>query len=262
MSFFDPVESGFYGSCLEGLLTSPRLVPLLSDGLVEIGAGTAVPVIEALRRSESTASVRGFELDEPSFRIASRMIEKAGLPNYTVACGDFFASVDQLPERCAVGNPPYLPAPNQAMGAPELWGGDDGAAVSRRVLSSGFDVVMLMVASISDPRGLLEHARRAGYSVFDWSARPISFGRYSWDAAVRGTIDALGRGGKASFTATSYVLAGVTWVRRDSALGAAAPDQSAVLARVLTTETTDGTTGGTTGGTTARPMHGTLASSS
>lgn len=230
MSFFDPVESGFYASCLENLIQSPSLRPILADGLVEIGAGTAVPVIEALRRCESTVPVRGFELDEQSYRVARRMVEKAGLPNYTVVAGDFFAHTDQAVERCAVGNPPYLPALSSAMGASELWGGDDGAEVSRRVLSSGFDLVMLMVSSISDPEGLLDHAHQAGYSVLDWTARPITFGRYSRHEAVRSRIDDLGRRGKAFFTDDAYVLAGVTWIRRP------AVDQSSVLRRVLTTE--------------------------
>ena len=132
------------------------------------------------------------------------------------------------------------------MGAPELWGGDDGANVSRRVLSSGFDVVMLMVSSISDPRGLLGHARLAGYSVLDWTARPIAFGEYSRNDAVRSRIDALGEAGKAFFTASSYLLAGVTWVRDGSVPASPGSgfdrsltlDHSPVLEQVLTSEGT------------------------
>nr|MDT0666612.1 hypothetical protein [Micromonospora sp. DSM 115978] len=152
-----------------------------------------------------------------------------------------FVHTEGAPERCAVGNPPYLPASSASMGAPELWGGDDGANVSRRVLSSGFDVVMLMVSSISDPKGLLAHARLAGYSVLDWTARPITFGEYSANPAVRSRIDALGEADRAFFTASSYVLAGVTWVR-DGAVSSfgrspSAPDDHArVLERVLTSE--------------------------
>jgi hypothetical protein len=246
MSFYDPVESSFYASCLVDLLQSDPLRSTVSGGLVEIGAGTAIPVIEALRRCESTTPVRGFELDEQSFRIARRMVDKAGLPNYTVVEGDFFVHTDGAPERVAVGNPPYLPAPSAAMGAPELWGGDDGSDVSRRVLSGSFDVVMLMVSSISDPSGLLRHARSAGYSVLDWTARPIVFGEYSRNRAVRSRIDALGRAGKGFFSATSYVLAGVTWVRDGSAAAAAlgpagrsaGRDHSSVLEQVLTSDGT------------------------
>ena len=76
MPFFDPIESGFYASCLENLLADPRLRPVLADGLVELGAGTGIPMIEALRRQESTVAVRGFERDEHAHRVAVGVIEK------------------------------------------------------------------------------------------------------------------------------------------------------------------------------------------
>src|SRR5262245_61896227 len=139
MAFYDPVESGFYASCLQTLLETPDLRPTLADGIVEIGAGTAIPVVEALRRCESTIPVRGFELDDQACRIASKTVAKSGLPNYSIVAGDFFDVSADAPERCAVGNPPYLPSDDPAMGAPDLWGGGDGAEVSRRVLASGFD---------------------------------------------------------------------------------------------------------------------------
>ncbi|MBL7494228.1 methyltransferase [Frankia sp. AgB1.9] len=226
MPFFDPIESGFYGSCLENLLADTRLGPVLTDGLVELGAGTGIPMVEALRRQESTVAVRGFELDECSQRVAAGVVEKSGLANYQVVHGDFFDGAHAGRERCAVANPPYLPA---AGDAPELWGGVTGAEISRRVLSEGFEIVLLLVSSISDPVGLLAHARAAGYRVSDWMARPIVFGAYTRDSRVSHRVGELARAGHAFFTPETYVIAGVTWVADP-----AGPDDIEALTQVLT----------------------------
>jgi len=226
MPFFDPIESGFYASCLENLLADTRCAPFLADGVVELGAGTGIPMVEALRRQESTVQVRGFELDDRSSEVARRTVEKAGLANYQIVHGDFFDGAHTGGERCAVANPPYLPAPGDA---PELWGGDTGAEVARRVLSEGFETVLLLVSSISDPVGLLDHAWAAGYRVSDWMARPIVFGRYTRDRRVSRRVGELARGGRAFFTPESYVIAGVTWVSEPRGL-----DDRDALTQVLT----------------------------
>lgn len=227
MPFFDPIESGFYASCLENLLADTELGDVLTDGVVELGAGTGIPMVEALRRQEPTVRVRGFELDDRSSEVAKRTVEKSGLANYQIVHGDFFDGAHAEGERCAVGNPPYLPAPGDA---PELWGGDTGAEISRRVLSEGFETVLLLMSSISDPVGLLQHARAAGYRVSDWMARPIVFGAYTHDRRVSGRVGELARGGLAYFSPDSYVIAGVTWV---TDLGG--PDDIDALTRILTT---------------------------
>ncbi|WP_076821358.1 methyltransferase [Pseudofrankia asymbiotica] len=226
MPFFDPVESGFYAACLENLLGNTRLRPTLANGVVELGAGTGIPMVEALRHQESAIPVRGFERDGPSSGVAARVVEKAGLTNYQIVHGDFFDGVRDGPERCAVANPPYLPAPGHA---PELWGGDSGADVSRRILSAGFDAVLLLVSSISDPIGLLEHARKTGYRVVDWMARPITFGAYTRDSRVSHRIRELARHGHAFFTPDTYTIAGVTWITDPTAT-----DDTEALTTVLT----------------------------
>jgi len=226
MPFFDPIESGFYASCLENLLVDSRLGRVLADGLVELGVGTGLPMVEALRRQESTVPVRGFELDAYSSQVARRTVEKAGLANYQIVHGDFFDGDHAGRERCAVGNPPYLPARGDA---PELWGGDTGAEISRRVLSEGFETVLLLVSSISDPIGLLDYARVAGYRVSDWMARPIAFGAYTRDRRVSHRIGELARDGHAFFTPERYVIAGVTWVTDPEG-----PDDVEALTQVLT----------------------------
>jgi hypothetical protein len=225
LPFFDPVESGFYAACLENLLRNDRLRSTLADGVVELGAGTGIPMVEALRRQQSPIPVRGFERDERSVGVAARVVAEARLANYRILHGDFFDGVRGGPERCAVANPPYLPAPGHA---PELWGGTSGADISRRMLSAGFEVVLLLVSSISDPVGLLEHARTAGYRVVDWMARPIVFGAYTRDTHVSRRIGELARQGQAFFTPDTYVIAGVTWVADPTA-----PEQDEALTQVL-----------------------------
>jgi len=236
MPFFDPIESGFYASCLSNLLADRRRGPVLADGLVELGAGTGIPMVEALRRQESTVPVRGFEQDGRSCQIAARVVEKSGLTNYEIVHGDFFDGARAGHERCAVGNPPYLPAPGDT---PQLWGGDTGSEVSRRVLSAGFETVLLLMSSISDPVGLLRHARAAGYRVSDWMARPIAFGAYTRDRRVSRRLGELARGGHAYFTPRTYVITGVTWTDDPTGL-----DDTDALTQVLTAghaDTIDGT---------------------
>lgn len=228
--FYDTVESTFYAWCVERLLRSAVAAPHLTGGIVELGVGTGLPVIEALSRCEATVPVRGFERDPDSFRVAARLVDAKGPPGYTVEPGDFFEQALDGPERIAVANPPYLAAPADDAGTPELWGGESGAEVTRRLLSGPFDVLMLMVASIADPLGVIEHAGLSGYTVQDWSVCPITFGPHSRRAGVHGRIDELRAEGRAFSSGTDYLLAGVTWLRT----GSADAGRAEVLRRVLT----------------------------
>ncbi|WP_235497857.1 MULTISPECIES: methyltransferase [unclassified Frankia] len=170
--FYDPVEYTFYAWCVERLLSSASVAPYLRDGVVELGAGSGLPIVEALRRCEMPVQARGFERDPESFRIASRLAALKAPPGYSVEPGDFFDRGLDGPERVAIANPPYLAAPTGKTSAPELWGGESGAEVTCRMLSGPFDVLMLMMASIADPVGVIDHAARSGYLVVDWCARP------------------------------------------------------------------------------------------
>jgi hypothetical protein len=232
MAFYDPVESTFYSWCVERLLTTAELRPYIADGVAELGAGTGIPVLDAVGRSETSAHIRGFENDPEAFRAARRLLELKGPANYTIAPDDFFEYATSARERCVIANPPYLPG-IPGSGAPVLYGGDRGAQVSRRLLACSFDAVMLMVSSISDPLGVLDEAAHRGYRVIDWSVRPISFGRYCHDDAVWRRIQELGARGAAFFEPEEYLLAGVTWVR-DGRVADPPGRDAATLARVLT----------------------------
>ncbi|CUU59816.1 hypothetical protein Ga0074812_13221 [Parafrankia irregularis] len=211
--FYDPVESTFYAWCVERLLTSSSAAPYLRDGVVELGAGSGLPIVEALRRCEVPVQVRGFERDPESFRMASRLVALKAPPGYSVEPGDFFDQGLDGPERVAIANPPYLAAPTGDTSAPELWGGESGAEVTRRLLSGPFDVLMLMMASIADPLGVIDHAACSGYLVADWCARPIPFGRHSREPVVHRRLRELHAEGRAFSSEAGYLLAGVTLLR-------------------------------------------------
>jgi hypothetical protein len=234
MTFYDPIESTFYSWCVERLLASAELDRYTAGGVVELGAGSGIPLLEAVSRAETTTRIRGFERDPEAFRTARRLVELKGPANYTVELADFFEYAETANERCVIANPPYLPGSDGAGrgGLGALCGGERGAEVTRRLLDGPFDLALLMVASISDPLGVLEEASRRGYRVLDWSVRPITFGRYSREPAVWEQIRAQAEDGRAFFAPDGYLLAGVTWVR-DGGSPAAGTDPGA-LARVLT----------------------------
>lgn len=240
MTFYDPVESTFYARCVESLLTSTQLRRYLAQGVVELGAGSGLPVIEAVRRAESTVRVRGFERDPVACDTARRLVDLKGPATYTVTCGDFFTHTATAVERCAIANPPYLPGCPPAASAdgvaapsdgPSLCGGQHGAEITCRVLAGRFDLVMMMVASIADPLGVLAEAAAHGYRLLDWTTRPIRFGQFCREPTVWRRIQEMTAAGEAFHSADEYLLAGVTWLRDPGAdLPGADP---AVLARLL-----------------------------
>jgi hypothetical protein len=231
-TFYDPEESSFYSWCVEWLLTCPDLRPYTADGVAELGAGSGLPLIEAVGRAEATARVRAFEHDPQAFRTARRLVDLKGPANYTVEFGDFFAGVTTARERCVIANPPYLPARPTSADGPDLYGGRHGAEVTRRLLAGPFDLVMLMVSSIADPLDVLAEAGRRGYRLLDWAARPIRFGTHCREPAVWQRIHTLAADGRAFFRPQDYVLAGVTWLRRGRAPHLTGSDPE-ILAHVL-----------------------------
>ncbi|MCM3886965.1 methyltransferase [Frankia sp. R82] len=233
MTFYDPVESSFYASCVEKVLSSAPLRAHTAAGVVELGAGSGVPVIEAAERVGPTVRVRGFEHDLESYYLARRLVDGAETATYTVEFGDFFTYAAIAKERCVIANPPYLPSRSARPGEPDLYGGPSGAEVTDRILAGPFDLAMLMVASIADPLAVLAQATRHGYQIVDWTVRPIRFGAYCREPAVWRRLQALAADGQAFFHPQEYMLAGITWLRAPLADDLPQADP-AVLAGVLT----------------------------
>jgi methylase of polypeptide subunit release factors len=184
-----------------------------------------------LAQSTFTGMIRGFEINVEAYWSARTSIDTEGVSQrYTVELGDFFEAIQSGDERhVVISNPPYLPCLDNAMKLPELWGGSDGSLVSKRILDCGFDQVMLMMSSYSNPLSIIAHASHLGYRVLDWRKMSLPFGEYSREPAVFQRISDLAHDAKAFIFDTSYVLAGVRWTR-----DTAKPDRSKSLVRALT----------------------------
>lgn len=100
---------------------------------------------------------------------------------------------------------------------PALWGGVDGANLTRELLSGGFGSAMMMISAYSNPVRTLQHARERGYVVADFLVQPLPFGTYSsQDVVVQHLQEMKGRGeafyrdtGATSGRRPYYFLAGV-----------------------------------------------------
>lgn len=68
----------------------------------------------------------------------------------------FFKGHKQVPSgpgACLIANPPYVPAPDNDILMPALWGGVDGAVLTRELLTLGFDRCMLLISGGRCARG-------------------------------------------------------------------------------------------------------------
>ena len=226
--FYDPVESPFYGICVERLILCSAEH---GEHIRELGAGTGRPVIEALRRHTGfTGLIRGYEINPDSCATARALIRAHGIEDrYEVHNRDFFTSTNSRLEACAIANPPYLPAATNHIDAPELWGGTDGGDVTRRIMSVGFRRVMLMISSYSNPVGVISHALNAGYVLVDWLTRPIAFGVHSRQSRVHQQIRTLASNGLAFVSDSHYLLSGTLWTKSPTPLS----DRSTMFRRML-----------------------------
>jgi hypothetical protein len=78
---------------------------------------------------------------------------------------------------------------------PALWGGVDGANLTRDLLSAGFGSAMMLISAYSNPVLTLQHAADQGYVVADFLVQPLPFGTYSsQDVVVQHLADMKARG--------------------------------------------------------------------
>jgi len=120
---------------------------------------------------------------------------------------------------------------------PALWGGVDGANLTRDLLSAGFGSAMLMISAYSNPVLTLQHAREQGYVVADFLVQPLPFGTYSSQDVVRQHLQEMRARGEAFYRDTGagrrpyYFLAGVLFQK--PAEGQAVVDLSEELLSVM-----------------------------
>jgi hypothetical protein len=119
---------------------------------------------------------------------------------------------------------------------PALWGGVDGANLTRDLLSAGFGSAMMLISAYSNPVLTLQHARDQGYVVADFLVQPLPFGTYSsQDVVVQHLSDMKARG-EAFYSDSGsgrpyYFLAGVLFQK--PAEGQAVVDLSGELLHVM-----------------------------
>jgi methylase of polypeptide subunit release factors len=232
--FQDREESEFYAQCVRDFLFRHSYELLENKEVVELGVGTGETIVELLKYHDFNAKIRGYEIHAESCERAQRLVEDNGVADrYIVANADFFEAVAHLElGGCAISNPPYLPAEDDDILMPGLWGGGDGSAVTKRILECGFECLIMLVSSFSNPLSTIDYAAEQGYRVLDYVVRTMRFGPYSSESRVRQRIEQLGQEGSAFVSADRYCLAGVAWVR--SADGA---DLTDALKRAVTSLT-------------------------
>ncbi|MBL1201488.1 methyltransferase family protein [Nostoc linckia z18] len=225
--FFCPEESNFYSNCLENLVIRNCQD---CESIVEFGSGDGSPVINSLLRNKFDGIIEGFELNTSAWKAANLTIDEYNLNDkYVIHNSSLFAS-SQHDASYLIANPPYLPAPDNDIYMPLLFGGIDGAAITNDLLTLGYENVLLLVSSFSNPKSTLQVAKENGYCVENFMILPLRFGYYSSEPKVKNHIEKLRKHKKAFYSGDYYFLAGVLFAKcQDCGI-----DLSNELAQVMT----------------------------
>ena len=234
MTSFDSADESAHYAFSVGILLQQYRRPLgwERDGVVEMGTGDATAVADVVR-AFPTLRITSFDISAPSVDRARENLAARGVADrYAVELGDFFAAASsdaRLPAATVIANPPYLPAPDDDLRMPELWGGERGNDVARQLLDAGYDNVVVTVPSYSDPRGTVQAATDLGYRVVNFVAMGLDLGDYSRERKVLERIDQLRAEGRAWTEDGGYVVAVVLFSRNPDLPG----DRAAALLRAL-----------------------------
>lgn len=224
--FICPEESQFYSQCLDRMVFNQGQS---FTSIVEFGTGDGSPVINSLLKSQFNGLINGYELNPTACHIAQNIIKCQNLQNkYVIHNENFFdsPSADYL-----IANPPYIPAIDDDIYMPSLYGGRDGAEITKKLFTRGIPNAMLMISAYSDPIGTIEYGIEQGYEVEDFMTSPMHFGYYSSEPKVKQQIIELRNQQKAFYSRNIYILAGVLFKKSHSAK----QDLSAELIKVMTT---------------------------
>ncbi|BDI18838.1 hypothetical protein ANSO36C_46400 [Nostoc cf. commune SO-36] len=225
--FFCPEESNFYSNCLESFVFRNCQN---SESIVEFGSGDGSPVINSLLRNNFDGVIQGFELNTSAWKAANSTIDEYNLTNKYIIHNSSLFNSSQLDAEYLVANPPYLPAPDNDIYMPLLFGGVDGATVTNDLLSLDYENVLVLISSFSNPINTLDLAKENGYSVQNFMVLPLQFGYYSSDPKVKNHIEELRKNQMAFYSGDYYFLAGVLFKKsHESAI-----DLSNQLAQVMT----------------------------
>ncbi|BAY48071.1 hypothetical protein SAMD00079811_56900 [Scytonema sp. HK-05] len=225
--FFCPDESNFYSNCLENLVLRNCQK---SECVVEFGSGDGSPVINSLLRNKFDGVIHGFELNTSAWKAANLTIDEYNLGHKYIIHNSCLFESSQPEAEYLVANPPYLPAPDKEIYMPLLFGGIDGATVTNELLSLGYDNVLLLVSSYSNPESTIAHAKSNGYRVTNFIVLPLKFGYYSSEPKVKNHIEELRKNKMAFYSGDYYFLAGVLFQKSQESR----VDLSNQLAQVMT----------------------------
>jgi hypothetical protein len=229
--FKDREESEFYAQCVRDFFFRHGYELLKNKEIVELGVGTGETIAELLKYHNFTGKIKGYEIDRASYEYAQKVITDHSVADrYAVINEDFFAAVrSSVVGGCVISNPPYLPAYERPAQMPELWGGIDGSQVTKGIIEYGFEQLILLVSSFSNPLSVIKHASSHGYKVLDFTIRTMRFGIYSSEPKVCERITQLSSQCEAFVSADRYCVAGVAWVKNSDVI-----DLSGPLAQALT----------------------------
>jgi methylase of polypeptide subunit release factors len=224
--FFCPEESNFYSNCLENFILRNSDD---ADSIVEFGSGDGSPVINSLLRNKFDGVIHGFELNTSAWKAANLTIDEYNLTDkYVVNNSCLFAS-STPGANYLIANPPYLPAPDDDIYMPLLFGGEDGATITNELLSLGYENVLLLVSSFSNPLSTIAQAQEHGYKISNFVILPLKFGYYSSEPKVKNHIEELRKHNMAFYSGDYYFLAGVLFQQDKSTI-----DLSKELTQVMT----------------------------
>lgn len=226
--FCCPEESHFYAQCLEKMVLNQCSS---AETIVEFGSGDGSAVIHGLLKTAYSGAIHGYELNPTACKVADRHIRQQGLTNrYIVHNQCFFEGLKQHAAECLIANPPYIPAPDDRILMPELYGGLDGAEITKMLLTVGCERVLLMISAYSNPVETIHHALAQGYQVVDFTLTPLPFGHYSSEPKVKSWIAKLRSQNKAFYSSNIYFLTGVLFQKSQTTTS----DLSEELLKVMT----------------------------
>jgi methylase of polypeptide subunit release factors len=225
--FFCPEESNFYSNCLENFVIRNCKN---DESIVEFGSGNGTPVINSLLKNKFDGLIQGFELNTSAWKIANSNIDEYNLNEKYIIHNSSLFDYSQPDAEYLIANPPYLPAPDNDIYMPLLFGGVDGATVTNELLSLDYQNVLVLLSSFSNPINTLNLAIENGYCVENFMVLPLPFGYYSSEPKVKKHIEKLRKNKMAFYSGDYYFLAGVLFKKcQESVI-----DLSNELAQVMT----------------------------
>jgi methylase of polypeptide subunit release factors len=130
-------------------------------------------MINVLIRNQFHGLIHGFELNTSAWKAANSIIDKYQLGDKYIIYNSCLFESSQPNANYLVANPPYLPAPDNDIYLPLLFGGIDGATITNKLLSLNYDNVLLLVSSFSNPESTIQKAKANGYYVNNFLVLPL-----------------------------------------------------------------------------------------